>query len=269
MKHPRDPKPAGLIRLGLIAAGLIRLGLMPRGLIPRGLTLRGLMPRGLIALRLIAFGLGALWMPAAHAQLQAYYHAGAWDAFSGRTDSGGAVCGIGNTNAAASQRLSIRFDIGGRETTFSASKPDWSIPDKTPIRVVMQVGLNTPSTRQASGHGRSIDWPMDRPAMQSFDQQFRGASSMTLTFPDGNEPPWTVSLAGSSAISDALDRCVRDLTRQVQAQQPPAGGAPPAPGTPPQATQPFSPAAAAPPTEAVPPGATPNGTQPGATAPPH
>jgi hypothetical protein len=61
---------------------------------------------------------------------------------------------------------------------------------------------------------------------------------MTLTFPDGNEPPWTVSLAGSTAISDAFGRCVRDLTRQVQAaqSQQPNGAPNGAPG----ATQPFS-----------------------------
>ena len=48
---------------------------------------------------------------------------------------------------------------------FSASKPDWSIPDNTPVRVVMQVGLNTPWTMQGTGHEHSIDWTLDRSAM--------------------------------------------------------------------------------------------------------
>lgn len=225
-------------------------------------------PRYLKPLGLIALTVCSLWTSAASAQLQSYYHAGAWDAFSGRDDKGGAVCGVGNTNPADNRRLSIRFDIGGTDSMFSASKPDWSIPGNTPIRVVMQVGLNTPWTQQAMGHGHSIDWPMDRAAIQSFDQQFRGAPSMTLTFPDGNEPPWTVSLAGSSAISDAFGRCVRDLTRQVQASQP-TDGAPLPHGAAPTATQPFSPAAGASPTDAAPPGPPPNGTHPGAPQPAH
>jgi hypothetical protein len=207
---------------------------------------------------------------AARAQIQTYYHAGVWDAFSGRTDTGRAVCGVGNTNPADRRRLSIRFDIGGTDTVFSASKPTWSIPDNTRVTVVMQVGLNPPWTAQATGHGQTIDWPLDRDTIQPFDRQFRASSSMTLTFPDGNEPPWTILLAGSSAISDAFGRCVRDLTRQVQAE-PPGNGAPPPQGIPPVATQPFGPAPngapAAPPPAAPAPSPQPGATQPDETPP--
>lgn len=191
---------------------------------------------GLIVITLAVVGATLVAPMAAIAQTQVYYHVGAWDAFSGRNRNGGAVCGVGYTNPTDNRRLSISFDIGSTDTVFTASKPDWSIPDNTQIRVVMQVGLNTPWTMQGTGHEHSIDWSLDRNAMVPFDQQFRGATSMTLTFPDGNEPPWTVPLAGSAAISDAFGRCVRDLTRQVQAAQPPATSAPAPSG----ATQPFS-----------------------------
>jgi hypothetical protein len=203
----------------------------------------------------------------AWAQIQTYYHAGVWDAFSGRNDKGGAVCGIGNTNPATNHRLSIRFDIGGTDTVFSVSKPDWTIPDNTHVAVVMQIGLNTPWTEPGAGHGHNIDWSMDRTAIQPFDQQFRGASSMTLTFPDGNEPPWTISLAGSSAISDAFGRCVSDLTHQVQAEQASRNGAPPPQGVAPGPTQPFGSAAGAPPANASPDASQPAATQPTGTPP--
>ncbi len=45
---------------------------------------------------------------AALAQVQTYYHAGAWDAFSGRDEKGGAVCGVGNTSPVGERRLSMR-----------------------------------------------------------------------------------------------------------------------------------------------------------------
>ena len=174
---------------------------------------------------------------AALAQVQTYFHAGAWDALSGRNGQGGAVCGVGSTNGANGRRLEITFNIGGTDTAFSASKPDWTIPDDTHVTVIMQVGLNTPWTVQAIGHGHTIDWALDRGAMEGFDRQFRGAPSMTLTFPDGNEPPWTLSLTGSTMISETFARCVRDLTRQVQQYNAPsAGGAP----VPQGATQPFA-----------------------------
>ncbi len=140
--------------------------------------------------------------------------------------------------------MTIQFGIGGTTTVFSVDKNTWSIPDNTRITVVMQVGLNTPSTQQATGHGTAADWTLDPGSMQAFNQQFRAASSMTLTFPDGNEPPWSLSLAGSTAISDTFARCVRDLTRQMQVAQPPTSPAPPPSG----ATQPFSPSPETPPT---------------------
>jgi hypothetical protein len=204
---------------------------------------------------------------AAIAQIQTYYHAGVWDAFSGRNEKGGAVCGIGNTNPTDNRRVSIRFDIGGTDTIITATKPDWAIPDGTQIRVVMQIGLNTPWTEQGNGHNHSVSWILDRSAMQPFDQQFASASSMTLTFPDGNEPPWNASLNGSSAITATFARCINDLTSQVQAAK--AAGAaapPPAQG----ATQPFNSSAsgAQPPADTSASAAQSSGTQPDATTQP-
>lgn len=178
---------------------------------------------------------------AAAADLVTYYHAGAWDAFSGRGDDGRLVCGIGNTNPADGRRFMIRFTIGGEDVTFGASKPAWTIPANTQAPLVMQVGLDTPWTEQATGNGQMLSWTLDRSAIQSFDAQFRRASSMTLTFPDGNEPPWTVPLTGSTAISNAFGRCITDLTRRTQA----AGGAPPPAAAPHGPTQPFGTAPAA------------------------
>jgi hypothetical protein len=234
---------------------------------------------GLTAISLGCVGACLAAPTPALAQIQTYYHAGVWDAFSGRDEKGGAVCGVGYTNPNDNRRLSIRFEIGGSETVFSVSKPEWSIPDNTRVAVVMQIGLNTPWTEQATGHGHNIDWPVDQNAIGPFDRQFRGSSSMTVTFPDGNEPPWTISLAGSSAISDTFGRCVRDLTRQVQSEQ--AGNGAPGPqggpqGGPPSATQPFSPVPGAPgpggrpgapPNGAAPDGSQPDGTQPGGPQP--
>jgi hypothetical protein len=199
----------------------------------------------------------------AWAQIRTYYRAGVWDAFSGRNDKGGAVCGVGNTNPVDNRRLSLRFDIGGTDTVFAVSKPGWSIPENTRVTVVMQVGLNTPITEQATGHGQTIDWTEDPGAMQAFDRQFRDSASMTLTFPDGNEPPWTISLAGSSAISDTFGRCIRDLTQQVAAAQQNGVGGPPQAAAP-APTQPFAPSGDAPPADAASASAPP---LPGATQP--
>lgn len=179
----------------------------------------------------------------AAAQMQTYYHAGAWDAFSGRNEKGGATCGVGSTMAPDERRLTIQIDIGDTDTAFSVSKAGWSIPDNTRVVVVIQIGLDTPWTQRGTGHDNAVDWTLDPGSMQTFDQQFRAASSMTLTFPDGTEPPWTISLAGSTAISETFGRCVQDLTRQVRAVQPRQN----TPPTANSATQPFSASTATPP----------------------
>ena len=143
---------------------------------------------------------------AALAQVKTYYHVGAWDAFSGRDDKEGAMCGVSSTMPTDNRRLSLSFDIGGSDTGFSASKPDWAIPDNTRVTVVMQIGLNSPWTAQGTGHDHSIDWTLTSAMMQTFDKQFRISPSMTIAFPDGSEAPWTVPLTGSTVISDTFGR---------------------------------------------------------------
>ena len=217
----------------------------------------------------LAFAAVSLLAPTgASAQIRSYYRAGVWDAFSGRNDKGGAVCGVGNTNPVDNRRLSIRREIDSTGSIFSVSKPGWSIPDNTRVAVVMQIGLNTPWTEQAIGHGQTIEWPLDRGLAQPFDQQFRSSSSMTLTFPDGNEPPWTIPLTGSSAISDTFGRCVSDLARQVQAEQAAVNPDPAAQSQAPAATQPFAPPTGGPPVDAPPAGLA-SPTQPVGTQPAH
>jgi hypothetical protein len=159
-----------------------------------------------------------------------YFHAGSWDAFSGHTDQGQDFCGIGTTNQTDWRGFSIRFTIGGEAVEFAASKPTWSIPADTHLTVTLQVGTDPPWTEQAKGSGHRLHWSMDQTAVQLFDTQFRQATTMTLSFPDGNEPVWTLSLDGSTAIDNTFGRCITDLTRRGQGSAS-TGGPPP--------TQPF------------------------------
>jgi hypothetical protein len=173
--------------------------------------------RAVLRIGPVALVLGALAGPAG-ADMSVYYHAGGWDAFSGPGSDGKPVCGIGSTNPSDSRSFSIRFSIGSDGAMFEARKPTWNIPDGTQLPVVVQVGLDAPWTFQAAGHQQLLEWTVDRQAMQTFDAQFRIATSMTVSFPSGNEPPWTVGLNGSTAISNAFGRCVTDMAQRVQTQ---------------------------------------------------
>ena len=179
----------------------------------------------------------------ARAAVNVYYHVGAWDAFDGQGDNGQPLCGIGTRNPADGRTFSLRFTIGGDDVAFIAAKPGWTIPDGTALTVVVQVGLSQPFTGQAVGKGDQVQWTVDRNAAQAFDAEFRRAGSMTVTFPSGDEPPWVISLSGSTAASKAMGRCVTDLTQRAAAAQPATTSAAPAAGS---ATQPFGAGAAAP-----------------------
>jgi hypothetical protein len=195
---------------------------------------------GLAIVVIVALGTRA-W-----ADVSVYYHAGSWDAFSGPGTDGRMVCGVGSTNPVDNRSFSMRVPIGSDTVSFQARKPTWSIPAGTELKLVVQIGLDTSWTVQGTGNGQMVEWTLDSAAMQTFDAQFRRAGSMTVSFPNGNEPPWTIGLNGSTAISNAFGRCVTDLTHRAGAQQPAAG--------PSGATQPFGQA----PTQPV----TPEPTQP-------
>jgi len=191
---------------------------------------------------LLAIALTTSMAVAAQADVSVYYHVGAWDAFDGQGDNGQPVCGIGSRNPADGRAFSLRFTVGGDDVTFAATKPGWNIPDNTQIPVVVQIGLERPWSEQAVGSGTRVQWTLDRADVQTFDAQFRSAASMTVTFPSGSEQPWVVSLTGSTAASNAMGRCVTDLTQRAAAAQPAATPTPAQQN----ATQPFGAAPAAP-----------------------
>jgi hypothetical protein len=166
---------------------------------------------------LVALTLATSLAPPAGAGMTVYYHVGSWDAFTGRGSK--TVCGIGSTFLGDNRSLSLRFSIGGDSVMFRAKKPNWNIPSDTQIPVVLQVELDSPWNFHSTGNGQVVEWSLDRSSMQIFDEQFRRAISMTLSFPSGNEPPWTLPLNGSTAISNAFRRCVTDLAQRTAAQQ--------------------------------------------------
>jgi hypothetical protein len=206
--------------------------------------------------------LSVLCAATASADMKVYHHVGSWDAFSGPGDGGKPVCGVGSTNPIDNRSFSLRFQIGGETVTMQAKKPTWNIPAGTQLSVVMQIGLETPWNLQGVGTGQVVEWALDRDTMLTFDAQFRRANSMSLSFPTGNEPPWTIGLNGSTAISNTFGRCVTDLTQRAGLQAPAAGtptdlgptqpfglgaGQPaPEPPTPQQPSQPFAPSGAPP-----------------------
>ncbi len=186
-----------------------------------------------------------------------YYRAGNWHAFTDKDAQGTPVCGIGTENPVDGRALTLTYRIGGTDLMLQAAKPGWTIPDGTALNVSMQIDSNPSWTTGAVGSGATVDWTVGAASIVNFDGQFRAGSTMTVTFPSGNEAPWLLSLSGSTAASATLWRCVQDLNDKARLSNPapiapattqPFGQAPTQPFTPPP-PQPQAPPGAAPATK--------------------
>ena len=119
--------------------------------------------------------------------------------------------------------------------TFQAKKPTWNIPAGTQLPVVVQIGLDTPWNLQGAGNGQVVEWSLDRERDPDLRCPVPPRRVDDDDLSSGNEPPWTVALNGSTAISNAFGRCVTDMTTRARRSRSPQPA--PVPSGP---TQPFS-----------------------------
>ncbi len=182
----------------------------------------------------------------ARAAPDVYYHAGAWHAFTDKDAEGAAVCGIGTENLSDGRTVRMTYPVGGSDLTVRAEKPGWSIPDNTMLQANMQIDQGEPWQAQATGNGTTVGWVIAAASIRSFDTEFRNGHTMVVSFPSGNEAPWTLSLAGSTAASATLWRCVQDLSDRAHVTNPASNAPPPTQPFGQAPTQPFTPAPAQP-----------------------
>ena len=150
----------------------------------------------------------------AGADMTVYYRSHGWDAFSGPDENAKPVCGIGTTKQTEKRSFSLRFPIGWDSVTFRAKKSTWNIPAGTVIPLTIQIGHDDPWKVQGTGMGQVVEWSVDPGTFQPYEKQFRRNKSMTVSFPSGSEPPWTIPLKGSKTISNAFGHCIKVMTQR-------------------------------------------------------
>jgi hypothetical protein len=101
----------------------------------------------------------------------------------------------------------------------------------------IRVGASPYFSAYGVGGAHAISWSLSEGEAGTFEQAFRDGSNMTVSFPSGNEPPWRVLLAGSTAVDKTFRRCIRDYTARAAATAP----QPPTQPFGQPATQPFAP----------------------------
>jgi hypothetical protein len=82
------------------------------------------------------------------------------------------------------------------------------------VRIVFDT--NTPRDSSAVGMhfedgDAGLEFYIEQAETENFLQEFRKSSRLLVQFPDGNFADWKLSLAGSTAVSDAYQQCLRKL----------------------------------------------------------
>lgn len=118
---------------------------------------------------------------------------------------------------------------------FELAKEGWEIPPRTRLRVELRFDGGQAWRFTAEGEGRRVFWATSE-SLPRFVRGWTGAARMALTFPEGDEPGWDVSMAGSAAAMTRFAECLEGL-RPARPTQPFGRPAEPEPARP---TQPFS-----------------------------
>jgi hypothetical protein len=118
---------------------------------------------------------------------------------------------------------------------FELAKEGWEIPARTRLRVELRFDGGPAWRFAAEGEGRRVFWATSD-SLPRFVRAWSGAARMGLSFPEGDEPAWDVSMAGSAAAMTRFAECLEGL-RPARPTQPFGRPAEPEPARP---TQPFS-----------------------------
>jgi hypothetical protein len=217
--------------------------------------------RGATAL-LVALSLLSMAAPQANAQVKQIFASGQWSAYGGTAPDNQRVCGI-QTAGPGGGRLMIEQQAGQTGLNLMLQKGSWSIPADTPIKLSFLFNGRLSFPGGGTGAGDLVTVAMTFEQTKPFMRAVRQDRQMQVSFPTGNEPPWSISLLGTGAVLDAFDECRAGLVSNTPTQPfipTPAPAGPPAPGA-------AAPAPGQAPPAATPP-ATPNPTSPAAPAKP-
>lgn len=152
--------------------------------------------------------------------------AGDWSAFVAMGQRGALICGMDITGPEG-QHFAVKRIGADRHLTIHVSKPSWSIPPGTRVAATMALaGTSFSGAGTATASGNTIEWTLRGDEIAAFERAFRAGQVMRLSFAQGSETPWIISLRGTSAMTSAFAGCVRAMDRL---------GAPAAP------SQPFTP----------------------------
>jgi hypothetical protein len=167
---------------------------------------------------------------------------GYWTTFAGVATDGKPICGM-STDWGVKGQTTARFLIkyfGRDEIVIHIGRVGWQVPYGQPVKVYIQidqapvieflshgVGEEKQSVLECTIKRDDVWAATGKNAIEEFLALLSAGRQITVSFPDGSEPPWAGQLAGSRAALQSFMACGTTIGAANRE----------APG----ATQPFSP----------------------------
>jgi hypothetical protein len=151
---------------------------------------------------------------AARADTHVLARAGAWQVFGGTTTSGRGVCGI--SGSPGGQYFGLKVFAGDSTFTIQLGKSGWRIADGGKQRLTMRFDAH--QVWRATGTGlhfndgdAGLEFTIRSGEMVNFLQEFGNSNVLRIVFDRSGVTPWQLSLAGTGALFDPLEICLRGL----------------------------------------------------------
>ncbi len=168
---------------------------------------------------------------------------GYWSTFAGAATDGKPGCGMSTDWGVRGQttgRFLIKY-FGQDEILVHIGRVGWQVPYGQPVMVHIQIDQAPVIKALSHGTGERQGWSLleltikrddvwaatGKNAIEEFVALLSAGRQITVSFPDGSEPPWIGQLAGSRAALQSFFACGTTIDAANKG----------APG----ATQPFSP----------------------------
>jgi len=142
--------------------------------------------------------------------------AGAWQAFGGTTSSGRPVCGV--SQSAGERYFGLKYYSGDSTFTVQMGAKSWRIDNGARQELQMILDGNRPWIATGTGMhfndgDGGLEFTISRNELDQFAAEFRSSSSLRVQFSGSDAAEWSLSLAGSNAITGAFLQCIEGLTR--------------------------------------------------------
>jgi hypothetical protein len=170
------------------------------------------MTSGVLA-RAVVFAL-CLAASSVAAETSVITRAGAWSAFGGTTTSGRPVCGV--STSVGDRYFGVKFFSGDATFTIQMGAKTWRIENGAKQDLQMVLDGHTPWSATGTGMhfndgDAGLEFTINRNELDQFAAEFRSSSWLRVQFKGSDASEWSVSLAGTNAVSDAFIQCIRGL----------------------------------------------------------